>query len=59
MLTLEEIRELLLDRRLDMVADSTGVDYSTICGIKSGRNDNPKYKTVKALSDYFQNKSNA
>jgi hypothetical protein len=59
MMTLEEVREQLLDRRIDMVADATGLHYSTVCDVRSGKNDNPSYKTVKALSDYFQNKSNA
>ena len=58
-MTLEEVREQLLDRRIDMVADATGLHYSTVCDVRSGKNDNPSYKTVKALSDYFQNKSNA
>ena len=59
MMTLEEVKEQLLDRRIDMVADATGLHYSTVCDVRSGKNDNPSYKTVKALSDYFQNKSNA
>jgi len=54
MLTIEEIRNLLLDRRLAMVADSTGIHYATIQAIKSGRVTNPSYETVKALSEYFE-----
>jgi hypothetical protein len=56
MMTLEEVREKLLDRRIDMVADATGLHYSTVCDVRSGKNDNPSYKTVKALSDYFMEK---
>jgi len=58
MMTLEEVREQLLDRRIDMVADATGLHYSTVCDVRSGKNDNPSYKTVKALSDYFEEKNN-
>lgn len=58
MMTLEEVREQLLDRRIDMVADATGLHYSTVCDVRSGKNDNPSYKTVKALSDYFEVKNN-
>lgn len=56
MMTLEEVREQLLDRRIDMVADATGLHYSTVCEVRSGKNENPSYKTVKALSDYFEEK---
>lgn len=59
MMTLEEVREQLLDRRIDMVADATGLHYSTVCDVRSGKNDNPAYRTVKALSDYFENKKDA
>lgn len=58
MMTLEEVREQLLDRRIDMVADATGLHYSTVCDVRSGKNDNPTYKTIKALSDYFEGKGN-
>ena len=58
MMTLEEVREQLLDRRIDMVADATGLHYSTVCEVRSGKNENPSYKTVKALSDYFEGKNN-
>jgi hypothetical protein len=58
MMTLEEVREQLLDRRIDMVADATGLHYSTVCEVRSGKNENPSYKTVKALSDYFEGKTN-
>jgi len=58
MLTIEEIRNMLLDRRLAMVADATGIHYATIQAIKSGRVTNPSYETVKALSEYFEEKNN-
>lgn len=40
-----------------MVADATGIHYATIQAIKSGRVTNPSYETVKALSDYFEEKA--
>lgn len=57
MMTIEQVREHLLDRRIDMVADATGLHYSTVCDVRSGKNDNPSYKTMKALSDYFEEKA--
>ena len=56
MMTLEEVREQLLDRRIDMVADATGLHYSTVYDVRSGKNKNPTYSTIKALSDYFEGK---
>lgn len=56
MLTIEEIRERLQDRRLAMVADSTGIHYVTLQAIRTGRVKNPSYDTVKALSDYLEEK---
>lgn len=58
MLTIEEIREKLLDRRLQMLADATGIHYATIQAIRNGRVTNPSYETIKALSDYFEGKAN-
>lgn len=58
MLTIERIRELLLDRRLAMVADSTGIHYATIQAIRNGKVTNPSYETVRLLSDYFEGKNN-
>ena len=57
MLDLDEIREQLLDRRIDIVASETGLGYNTVREVRSGQQDNPTYKTIKALSDYFENKS--
>lgn len=57
MLTIEEIRERLQDRRLAMVADTTGIHYATLQAIRIGKVTNPSYDTVKALSDYLEDKS--
>ena len=56
MLDLEQIKELLLDRRIDIVASETGLGYNTIREVRAGLQDNPTYRTIKALSDYFEGK---
>jgi len=53
MLTLDKIREALLDRRPSVVADAVGVRVATIIDIRDGNTPNPSYATVKALSDYL------
>lgn len=58
MLTLEEVRELLQDRRIDVVADATGLHYSTVQEVRAGKSEKPSYQTIKALSDYFEGKDN-
>jgi transcriptional regulator with XRE-family HTH domain len=58
MLDLEQIRRLLIDRRIDMVADATGLHYATVQEVRSGKQSNPSYNTVKALSEYLEGKAN-
>lgn len=58
MLALEQIREMLADRRIDIVASETGLGYTTVREVRSGLQDNPSYKTLKALSDYLEGKTN-
>ena len=50
MLTFQEIRERLQDRRLDAVAEATGLHPNSIARIRDGKNLNPKHSTVAALS---------
>ena len=57
MLTIEEIRNKLLDRRLQMVADATGIHYATIQAIRNGRVTNPSYETVRLLSEYLEERN--
>lgn len=54
MLTLPQIVEKLQDRRAAAVAAALGVRVGTIIDIREGRTRNPSYDTVKALSDYLQ-----
>ena len=54
MLTLEEIKAKLADRRLDAVAEATGLHPNSIARIRDGKNLNPKHSTVAALSAYLE-----
>ena len=53
MMTLEEIKWRLKDRRKDVVSEATGVSRKTLWAIESGRMLNPTYRVVKTLSDYL------
>jgi len=53
MLTLDEIRNLLGDRRIPVVSERTGIPHSTIYAVRDGRSANPTYAVLKALSDYL------
>jgi predicted transcriptional regulator len=54
MLTLETIKKLLKDTNYAAVAQSVGVHPNTIYRLMDGQE--PKYSTVKKLSDYFEDK---
>lgn len=54
MLSLEEIKEKLKDRRLAVIAKETGLSYPTILAISKGES-NTTYKTLKLVSDYLCN----
>lgn len=54
-MTIEEVRAALRDRRLMIVAIETNLSYPTIKSILDGRTS-PRYETVKLLSDYLQGK---
>lgn len=56
MLTLDEIAVALRDRRMDIVAEATGLHRSTIARIKTGK-ANPTYDVMKALSDYLEGRA--
>lgn len=52
MLTLDQIKEKMADRRVRAVADGTGLHHQTIYeALKPTAN--PSYETVKKLSDYL------
>lgn len=54
MMTLDQIREALKDRRPLMVAQATGLHPNTVMRIRDGQNTNPSYEVVAALSKYLQ-----
>jgi len=54
MLTLEQIRERLKDRRPSLVAKSTGLHINTITAIRDNPEANPTYKVMHALSLYLE-----
>jgi len=53
MLGLSQIRQALLYSNLCMVSAQTGIHRNTISAIRRGKNTNPSYATVKALSDHI------
>jgi hypothetical protein len=54
MMTLEQIRRQLQDRRPGLVAKETGLHFNTVRAIRDDPNANPTYKAIKALSDYLE-----
>jgi DNA-binding Xre family transcriptional regulator len=53
MMTLDQIKGLLHDRKLNVVADATGVHRNTLSAIRDGKNTNPTLRTIEALSLYL------
>ena len=58
MLTIDQIRAALRDRRLAKVAEATGLHYNTIREVRDNPNANPTYKVIKVLSDYLEGRNN-
>jgi transcriptional regulator with XRE-family HTH domain len=54
MMKLDEIRELLKDRRVSMIAEATGIHFNTIREIRDNENANPTYKVMTKLTDYLE-----
>jgi len=53
MLELPEIVRQLQNENLNKVSMDTHINYQQVWRIKSGKDCNPTYKTMKSLSDYF------
>lgn len=53
MLTLDDIRKRLKDRRLPIVAEATGIHANTLREVRDNPLANPTYKVIKALNDYL------
>ena len=51
-MTIEQVRDALKDRRIGVVADACGLSYPTVKAIADGETG-AKYETVKVLSDYL------
>ena len=54
MLTLDQIKGLLADRRLNVVSEKTGLQVGTIANIRDGKTQHPTYSALKRLSDYSE-----
>ena len=54
MMTLEQVREALQDRRLPRVADAVGLAYDTVWRVANDRTTSVSYDVVKRLSDYLE-----
>lgn len=57
MMTLEQIKTQLKDRRVDMVAEGCGLHYNTVRDVRDRADSNPSYRVVKALSDYLESRN--
>jgi hypothetical protein len=53
LLTLEQIRAALQDRRITTVSAATGLHANTLHQIKKGKSENPSLRTITILSDYL------
>ena len=53
MLTLDQIRDKLQDRRLGLIVKATGLHYNTLREVRDNLEANPTYKVIKLLNDYF------
>jgi hypothetical protein len=53
MLTYEEIRERLRDRRPEDVASGTGLAYATVLRYRDGKVKEPPHSIMLVLSDYL------
>ena len=54
MLTLEQIKEALRDRRPKMVAEATGLHPNTVRDVRDNPKANPTYSVMLALSTYLE-----
>lgn len=54
MLSIQEIRQRLRDRRPSFVSLETGISVATIREIRDGIQTNPKLSTLRKLSYYLE-----
>ncbi len=53
MLSLEDMRTALKDRRIRVVAEAIGVHHQTLYSIRDDLSYNPRADTMRKLSDYL------
>ena len=53
LLTIEQVKQKLQDRRLEVVALATGLHCNTLRYIRDTKQTNVQYATLQKLSDYF------
>jgi hypothetical protein len=59
MLTLEQIRAQLQDRRLTVIAERTGLHPNTLRDIRNNADCNPSHRVLAALSEYISSSAQA
>lgn len=59
MLTLDQIREQLQDRRLTVIAERTKLHPNTLRDIRNNADCNPSHRVLAALSDYLTSSAQA
>ena len=57
MMTLEQVQQLLADRKPRVVANATGLSYDTVWRVQRGDMKAVSYDVVKRLSDYLQSQA--
>ena len=57
MMTLEQVQQLLADRKPAVVANATGLSYDTVWRVQRGNVKAVSYDVVKRLSDYLQSQA--
>jgi len=53
LMTMEQVREGLSDRKLKQVSRESGVKYHTVLEVANGKRPNPTYDTYIALVNYL------
>lgn len=54
MMTVNQIRRALADRRLSVVSKATGIHYNTLRDIRDGITSDPRHGTVLVISKYLE-----
>lgn len=53
-MTLEEVSNLLQDRKISVISERLGICEATLRAIARGDNKNPTYAVYSKLVDYFK-----